>query len=136
MIIQPSGVIVTGTLRHKAGHSETASIGPLPLDTSGGKNNLQGAGSTFSYGKRYTATMLLNLTFEGEDDDGVKGGTQLIDDESVKRLSDLIMETKSDFNRFLKFMEVDGLPEIEVKDFPKAVNMLLQKRATAPKVPA
>lgn len=125
---QGAGVIVTGTLRHRAGHTETASIGPLPLDTSGGKNNLQGAGSTFSYGKRYTATMLLNLTFEGEDDDGMKGGQQFIDAESVKRLNDLIVETKADFPGFLRFMEVAGLPEIEVKDYPTGVNILLEKR--------
>ncbi|HEV2301510.1 MAG TPA: ERF family protein [Stellaceae bacterium] len=126
------GAIVTGALLHAAGHEKCASIGPLPLDTSGGKNNLQGAGSTFSYGKRYTATMLLNLTFEGEDDDGRRGGAEFISAEEVKRLSDLLIETKSDLDRFLQFMGVAGLPNIEKRDYPRAVNALVSKKSKVP----
>jgi hypothetical protein len=121
------GLIVTHILRHRAGHSQETSL-PIPLDTSGGKNNLQGYGSTLQYGKRYTMCAGLNIVAEGEDDDG-KGGYEQIDDESVKRLSDLCVETKSDLNAFLKFMGVAGLPEITVRDYPTAVNALLAKKA-------
>lgn len=79
------GIIVTGTLLHIAGHKRTASI-PLALDSSGGKNNIQGMGSTFSYGKRYTATALLNIVTEGEDDDGVRGGQKFITDADADEL--------------------------------------------------
>jgi hypothetical protein len=48
----------------------------LPLDTSGSKNNVQAVGSSTSYGKRYTATLLLNIRTKGEDDDGHAGGDQ------------------------------------------------------------
>lgn len=67
------GLIVTGTLLHVAGHSRSACI-PLPLDASGGKNNLQAYGSAFSYGCRYTARMLLNFVTTDEDDDGKAAG--------------------------------------------------------------
>jgi len=67
------GMMVTGTLSHVEGHQRQASIG-VALDTSGGKNNNQAAGSSLSYGARYTTRMLLNLVTEGEDDDGVAGG--------------------------------------------------------------
>jgi len=121
------GLIITGTLLHRDGHSRSASM-PLPLDSGQGRNNLQANGSTLSYGKRYCAEMLLNIVREGEDNDGA-GSTEPIDAESVKRLNDLIVETKSDFNGFLKFMGVKGLPEIMQKDYATAVNALLAKRA-------
>lgn len=125
---QSGGILVTGKLLHSSGHEKTASIGPLPLDTSGGKNNLQGAGSTFAYGCRYTSRMLLNLIYEAEDDDGHRGGLVFITDEQVKRLSDLVMETKSDLNAFLQYMEVAGLPNIVSQDYAKAENALLMKK--------
>lgn len=64
-----SQVAVTAILRHRLGFKDEATL-PLPTDTSGAKNAVQGVGSTLSYGKRYAATLLLNLTTEGEDDDG------------------------------------------------------------------
>jgi len=124
------GLIVTGTLLHISGHSKSASI-PLALDASGGKNNLQGGGSTFSYGKRYCTTMLLNLTFEGEDDDGQRGGTVYINDEQLAKIIDLIKETKADTVAFLRFLGVDALTDIEVKNYPSAVNALLAKKQKA-----
>ena len=41
----------------------------LPVDLTGSKNAVQAAGSSVSYGKRYTVSALLNLTSRGEDDD-------------------------------------------------------------------
>lgn len=62
-------ITVTGVLSHRAGHSEETTI-HLPSDNSGSKNAVQAVGSSTSYGKRYTACALLNLTSGGEDDDG------------------------------------------------------------------
>jgi hypothetical protein len=64
---------VTGVLSHREGHSEETTL-ELPLDTSGSKNNVQGIGSSTSYGKRYTACALLNITTRGEDDGGQSAG--------------------------------------------------------------
>ena len=64
---------VTGILRHEAGHKEAAEL-ELPADTTGDKNAVQAIGSTMSYGQRYVARMLLNLTSRGEDDDGSAAG--------------------------------------------------------------
>ncbi len=120
-------IVVSGMLRHVGGGERVAKIGPLPLDTSGGKNNIQALGSTFSYGKRYCGTMLLNLVFEGEDDDGKAGGTILIDAHTVKKLSDLIMTIGEKIERFLKYMAVESLADIEVSDLPRAMNALFSK---------
>lgn len=70
-------VTVTGVLSHEQGHSEETTM-TLPIDTSGSKNNVQAVGSSTSYGKRYTASLLLNLRTKGEDDDGETGGAQIL----------------------------------------------------------
>ena len=69
---------IIGKLSHSGGHSTAASI-PLPLDTSGGKNGIQGMGSTLSYGKRYCVGMLLNIVTVGEDDDATYEACKNID---------------------------------------------------------
>lgn len=61
--------MVTAVLSHREGHSEETTI-YLPSDSSGSKNSVQAVGSSTSYGKRYTASALLNLTTMGTDDDG------------------------------------------------------------------
>lgn len=73
----PDGrIIVHGHLDHKGGHGKSCSIS-MPLETSGSKNNVQGVGSSLSYGKRYCAIALLNLVseaLEDRDDDGHAAG--------------------------------------------------------------
>lgn len=64
-----SEITVTGVLTHREGHSEETTI-TLPADGSGNKNAVQAVASSTSYGKRYTAFALLNITTKGEDDDG------------------------------------------------------------------
>jgi hypothetical protein len=120
------GLIVSGTLLHVAGHSRTASM-PLPLDNSGGKNNLQGYGSTFKYGCRYTATMLLNIVTEGEDDDGVRGADEFLSAQQVKEIDALLVSSGANLGGFLDFMEVKSVEEIQVRDFAKAMNSLHAK---------
>jgi hypothetical protein len=68
-------VIVTGVLTHEQGHREESAV-KLPADASGNKNNVQGWGSSISYGKRYTMNALLNITSRGEDNDGQGTGTE------------------------------------------------------------
>jgi hypothetical protein len=63
-------VLVTPVLQHRNGYVEKGEQMALPLDTSGGKNNTQGAGSAASYGKRHTAIAMLGLRLEDSDDDG------------------------------------------------------------------
>ena len=121
------GLVVTGTLRHRDGHSICASMG-LPLDTGPGRNNLQAKGSSLSYGKRYCAEMLLNIVREGDDNDGA-GADEMIGDEECQKLSVALTETKSDLTAFLQWMGVAAIPEIRQRDLTRAWNMLNQKKA-------
>lgn len=63
-------VLVTPILQHRNGFVERGGQMALPLDTSGGKNNTQGAGSAQSYGMRYTTVAMLGIRYEAADDDG------------------------------------------------------------------
>lgn len=122
------GLIVTGTLMHSAGHSRQASI-PLPLDMTGSKNGVQGYGSTLSYGKRYTATMLLNIVTE-EDDDGVRGGARFVTPAQVEELRELLAETKSDVSAYMQRVAgVESLEDIPADRFLGCKNALLAKKA-------
>lgn len=80
----PDRVAVSGVLGHRDGHTEETTLS-LPIDSTGAKNNVQGWGSSVSYGKRYTAFALLNISARGEDDDGNAAGG--MDDDDIERLA-------------------------------------------------
>jgi hypothetical protein len=126
-----TGFMRVGTLHHRSGHSRSVRTPPLPLDTSGGKNSLQGAGSTATYGNRFVTRDLWNLVFEGEDDDGVKGGAgPLLTEEQYKQLADLVTSMGGGLDRLLEYMGVQALSDIPQSQFHIALNMLnARKRA-------
>lgn len=70
----PQWMEITCTLRHIEGHSESVSMGGAP-DTGPGRNAIQARGSAKTYLERYTATAILGLAPE-EDDDGQGGPEQ------------------------------------------------------------
>ncbi len=118
------GYLIIGKLSHTAGHERTATFGPVPLDTSGGKNNLQGAASSLSYGKRHTGSMLLNLVFEGEDDDGTGGA---ITEEQAKTLRQMLISAGRTEAQFLRYMRAETIETIAYKDYPKAESALKER---------
>src|SRR5215471_16065606 len=81
------GILVRGRLKHlPTGHYEDSFM-PAPLDTTGGKSNVQAVGSTNSFLRRYVACNIFNIVVVGDDDDGT-GGT--IDEAQTKAILDLI----------------------------------------------
>jgi hypothetical protein len=65
-----TGITVRCVLRHVNGHVERGDAMPLPLENSGSKNNVQGVGSSVSFGKRYTLQNAFAIVAEGADTDG------------------------------------------------------------------
>lgn len=128
--VEGGGLIVTGTLLHRDGHSRSASM-PLALDTGPGRNNLQAMGSTLSYGKRYCAEMLLNIVREGEDDDGRTGGAEYVSAEQCANLQHLIRETGTNLDRFLNTFGISALPDLPAAAYTAAHNMLASKAKKA-----
>lgn len=125
-------VSITGVLSHRDGHSGETTI-DLPADGSGSKNAVQAVGSSITYGKRYAAIALLNITSrapQDRDDDGnAAGGLQTILPAQVDELRDLIESVGADRQKFLDFWKIEGLSDLKAKDFPRAVAMLEAKRA-------
>lgn len=74
---EPGGqrIVVVSQLDHVEHHHRQSRF-PLPAETSGSKNNVQGWGSAQQYGMRYNAIALLNIVSEApqdRDNDGHQG---------------------------------------------------------------
>lgn len=124
-------ISVTGVLSHREGHSEETTI-TLPHDSSGSKNAVQAVGSSTSYGKRYTAGLLLNLTSRGEDDDGNAGGSgAVITDEQADTIRDLIGSTGTKISAFLEYIDAPSVADIPAAKFQAAMKALLAKQKKA-----
>jgi hypothetical protein len=123
-VAQDGKITVTGVLSHSEGHSEETTI-TLPHDSSGSKNAVQAVGSSTSYGKRYTATLLLNIRTKGEDDDGKSGGAEgALSEDQVQTIFDLIKRTRSDTAKLCKYVGVEAVPDIRAKDYEKVITAL------------
>lgn len=118
-------IMVTGILSHRDGHAEETTM-ELPADQSGSKNAVQAIGSSTSYGKRYTASALLNLTSRGEDDDG--RSTARITEEQVMELRDLAEAVEADMGRFLRYLGIEKLSDLPATKHAAAVEALNAKR--------
>lgn len=126
----PEGSItVTGILSHEEGHQEETTM-VLPHDSTGSKNAVQAIGSSTSYGKRYTAAALLNLTSRGEDDDGeAAGASEPLNLEQIEQLQTMIDEVGADTPRFCRTLGVEALAALPSRRFDEAVALLAKKRA-------
>ncbi len=126
--IEGNNEIYTGTLRHREGHHELASI-VLPADASGGKNAIQAKGSSMSYAKRYLLTMLLNIVMCDEDDDGHYAGDvidqAIVDD--IKNRIKALPDSEEYAPKFLKFVKAESIEEIHKSELKKALNALKAK---------
>lgn len=121
--------VIVGTLAHAAGHSVTNKI-TLGIDSSGAKNNVQGMGSTIAYGKRYLVGMLLNLVFEGEDDDGQKGGSKPVTDAQAAEIKKLLEDSGADTVKFLAYVGAPNVDAMDASMYAPAVAMLRSKLAS------
>ena len=136
-----SRLIVKGRLAHDHGHERVTAF-PLPAETSGSKNNVQGWGSSMSYGKRYCTIALLNLTseaMEDEDDDGAAAGkadpTKIVQAAepdvpktlTVDQTQDLLALIKSSgvgLERFLEKYNLKGVIDLPQSRLVEATNAL------------
>jgi hypothetical protein len=124
------GILIRGRLKHLPGGHYEDSFMPAPLDTTGGKSNVQAVGSTNSFLRRYVACNIFNIVVVGDDDDGT-GGT--IDEAQTKTILDLIKKAKIG-PRFLKYMKAESVEKagsleaavatIPARDYRKAISTL------------
>jgi ERF superfamily len=113
-------------LSHEQGHFEMKQV-DLPIDKSGSKNGAQATVSTISYGRRALTKMLFNLVEEGEDTDS--NDLTLINDEQIKTIHTLLIDTKSNQAKFLKLIAgVEKLEDIPARDYRRIINALDEKK--------
>jgi len=123
---------VTCELSHNAGHSKHYHA-DVPIDAAGmaGKVNKTAThafGSTMSYGRRYLTLMIFDIATE--DDDGNRAGNgAVISDEQATDLLNLINEVGADKAKFLAYMRVESIADIQASQFTGAVAKLEAKRA-------
>jgi len=125
-------ITVTGVLSHAAGHQEETTV-TLPHDSSGNKNAVQAVGSSTSYGKRYAAISLLNITSRApgdRDDDGQAGGTSAICQHAISDIN--MAETTADL-RAWKEKTFDGLSKTLAAAELRQVVELYNRRIKATK---
>jgi hypothetical protein len=127
-------VSITAILTHRNGHSKESML-RLPLDTSGAKNTVQSIGSTVTYGKRYSAGLVLNLTSrdaQDRDDDGNGNGnvaSTTIGEAQIAELQRKIIDSDSDLPRFLKYFSITDLADLPASKFDEAVRALNKRLA-------
>lgn len=115
-------------ITHSLGHSESTSM-YANSDTSGGKNSIQGIGSTVTYLERYTLLAAVGMAAGEQDDDG--GGAaeiEFITEKQVADLTVLVTEVNANMPKFLEFLGVASLSELPAANYANAVKVLERKR--------
>jgi len=128
--LECGGILIRGLLKHLPGGHYEDSFMPAPLDTTGGKSEVQAVGSTNSFLRRYVACNIFNIVVVGDDDDGT-GGT--IDETQTKTIVELINNAGAG-PKFLKYMKAQSVVEagslaaavatIAARDYRKAISTL------------
>ncbi len=116
---------ISGKLSHREGHSEEFHI-HLPIVLGPGRNAVQAVAWTLTYARRQLIKMALNVVEKDEDVDG--GDLEKLGGEQLKDLKSFMEEVAADEKRFLKFMDVEKLDQILVRDLQKAITSLEHKR--------
>ena len=109
------------------GHSTENTLA-APIDLSGNKNPIQAIGSTVTYLQRYTLKAALGLAASEDDDARSANEAGPVNDKQADQITALIMETKSDLNRFLKWAGAESISDIPAAKFNDCVAMLKAKQ--------
>jgi hypothetical protein len=122
-------VLIRGRLKYLPSDYYEDSFMAAPLDTSGGKNNIQAVGSTNSYLRRYVCANIFNIVVVGDDDDGTGG---FVDDAQLANLRELIGQVQAKSPRsneaaFCSLMKITTLGELTCRRYPAAVSVLNER---------
>jgi len=114
-----NSITVTCRITHEDGHYEETSL-TAAADMSGGKNAIQGLGSTITYLQRYTILAITGLAAKGMDNDGEGDPAEYITPEMQKEINNLIKSTKADKAKVLKYLKSESVEKILLSDYGKA----------------
>lgn len=122
-------IAVTGILSHDGGHREETTV-TLQHDASGSKNAVQAVGSSTSYGQRYAAKLLLNITSRAPEDKDRDGATvtDAITEEQEQKLNLLMTEVKGNLAAFLDYFKIQKLSQLPANQYDRAVAAIEARR--------
>lgn len=132
MEMQDAKVVCTCTLRHVAGHSQSAKF-VAPTDAAASMSGPQKHAAALTYARRQSLIQVLGLTTTDPDTDA--GAPKKITDEQVMALNDLIQDSGTDLKQFLGYMAVEAVADINAADFKKAEQALQAKLRAKGKKP-
>lgn len=119
-------------VKHVAGHTVRTMLN-MPIDSAGmkggsNKSGAQAMGSTVSYGRRYLALMIFNVTVANEDIDGnAADALDTITEAEALQVEDLLIDSKADRDRFLEWADKAG----HLTPGGRAVGNIRKKRLAA-----
>ena len=121
---------ISAKLSHREGHSEVFHV-HMPLDPgpqTGAyrRSPVQAVASTLTFARRQLIIMALHIVVRDEDKDGAD--LERISEDQLRDLHGLMTEVAADETRFLRFIGVERLEDILVRDFDKAISQLERKR--------
>lgn len=134
-------IIMRGHLAHQKGHTRSCAI-MLPLETSGSKNNVQGVGSSISYGKRYATIALLNIISNAKEDADLDGhdpkkvidGEVIVESEKIspKQRAEVIAAIEDcgvGLERFCQHFEIKAVADLLASQFVSAITACANYKA-------
>lgn len=142
-----SRILVVVHLDHNSGHGRQTAF-PLPAETSGSKNNVQGWGSAFSYGRRYGAVGILGLRTvapgdvdrDGHDAPAIEEGDDgTLSFDEASSLSEAIKASGLSFDKFCQkygIKAVNMLPRTKLEEAKQAVAAFAETARRARKAKA
>ena len=119
------GIEVRCIVTHVDGHAESTPM-TAQADGSGGKNSIQGIGSTVTYLQRYTLISALGLTTADQDIDAqvALSTGDTIDLNQIALIEAECAAQKRDLNKLLNWIGVSRLKDIPRKDWGKLCKAL------------
>ena len=123
---------IEATLYHKGGHSEKYSmfLGNDAKGAKGGDNKteVQGAGSSFSYAKRYLTCGIFNVSLSNEDNDGagLHKGITLEQERTINDLLSILGISQTD-DTFLAWAGADAIQHIHPGKYQQVVDGLKKR---------
>lgn len=109
------------------GHRDSRKI-TMPMADMPGSSDPQKMGGTIRYATRYAVVQYFNIITVGVDNDAQGHENETLTAEQVGRLTDLIIGSQANKERYLNFLKVKSLEELKQGQFEYAANALRRKR--------
>ena len=121
------GVDITCYLHHRGGGSIASHV-LVPATKGHNTNAAQDAGIALSYGKRYALINVLGIT-TADEDAGAGQDEKPITAAQAATIKDLISGVKADERKFLNYLRVESVEQIQAKQYDAAIAALQAKGA-------